>query len=339
MMKVAAILGERQGGLVDRPIPEAFENFVVVKVTVVPMCTEYKSYKAGHRSDALGHEAAGEVVEIAQPGKVKVGDRVVVMSGNPCGRCGLCLQGEFIHCQQPVDVRERSGNTTGGATYAQYVLRQDWQMIPIPDEVSTLHGGLACCGLGPTFNAMKQMEVSTFDTVLITGMGPVGLGGVINATYRGARVIVAEIDPYRAALAKTLGAEAVVDPTQPDALAQILDLTEGRGVDKAVDCSGAAVAQRLLIDAVRRKGQVAFVGEAGDLTIQVSQDLIRKGIILRGIWHYNLADTPTLMRLIRRSGDKLDQFLTHTFPMSRVQDAWALQATGACGKVALDPWA
>ena len=211
-------------------------------------------------------------------------------------------------------------------------------MIPIPDEVSTLHGGLACCGLGPTFNAMKQMEVSTFDTVLITGMGPVGLGGVINATYRGARVIVAEIDPYRAALAKTLGAEAVVDPTQPDALAQILDLTEGRGVDKAADCSGAAAAQRLLIDAVRRKGQVAFVGEAGDLTIQVSQDLIRKGIILRGIWHYNLADTPAMMRLIRRSGDKLDQFLTHTFPMSRVQDAWALQASGACGKVALDPW-
>lgn len=338
MMKVAAIFGERKGGLVDRPVPKAYENFVVVKVHATPMCTEYKTYKAGHATDALGHEAAGDVVEAAQPGKVRVGDRVVVMSGDPCGTCGLCLQGDYIHCQNFIDLEKRTGNANGGATYAQYLIRQDWQLVPIPEDVSYAHAGMGCCGLGPTFNAMKQMQVSAFDTVLITGMGPVGLGGVINAVFRGARVIAAEMHPYRAEMARALGAAAVIDPGQSDALARIMDLTDGRGVDAAVDCSGSAAAQRLMIDAVRRKGQASFVGEAGDLTIRISQDMIRKGIVLRGVWHYNLADTPAMMRLIRDSREKLDRFITHTFPMSRVQDAWELQATGACGKVVLDPW-
>ena len=77
-MKVATIFGEGQGGLVDRPEPTAKEDFVVVKVHAVPMCTEYKSFRSGRESDTLGHEAAGEVVEVAQPGYHKVGDRVVV---------------------------------------------------------------------------------------------------------------------------------------------------------------------------------------------------------------------------------------------------------------------
>jgi L-iditol 2-dehydrogenase len=338
MMKVAAISGARQGGLVDRPEPEAFERFVVVRVRATPMCTEYKAYVAGHASDNLGHEAAGEVVEVAQPGSVRVGDRVLVMPTHPCGRCALCLQGDYIHCQSFIDLHERTGNVTGDATYAQYLIRQDRLLIPIPEDLSYLHASMGCCGLGPTLNAMKQMNVGVLDTVLITGLGPVGLGGVINATFRGARVIGVESHPYRAELARTLGAETVIDPGDTDALARIMELTEGRGVDRAVDCSGSAAGQRLMIDALRRKGEASFVGEAGDLTIRVSQDMIRKGIILRGVWHYNLADTPAMIQVIRRNRDKLDRFITHTFPMSRAQEAWELQATGACGKVVLDPW-
>ena len=85
-MKVAAITGTRQCELVDRPEAKAAENFVVVKIHSAPMCTEYKAYDKGRKSDCLGHEAAGEVVEVAQPGKVAVGDRVVVMPQYPCGK-------------------------------------------------------------------------------------------------------------------------------------------------------------------------------------------------------------------------------------------------------------
>ena len=337
-MKVAAITGERAGGLVDVPDPVVKENFVKVKVTVIPMCTEYKAFKEGRTSQSLGHEAAGEVVEVAQPGKVKVGDRVVVMPQSPCGKCRLCAQGEYIHCQNTVDPLAVCGSQTGKATYAQYVIKQDWQLIPIPDEMSDAHGSMACCGLGPTFGAMQYMNVNRFDTIIVTGMGPVGLGGGINGKYRGAPVIAVEAQPYRKTLAENLGADLVIDPGDEDAFDTVMKFTGGIGADGGVDCTGVPQAQRFLIDAVRRRGTVSFVGEGGGLEIFTSNDMIRKGLNLHGSWHWNLADAPKMMKMISEVGDQLDKQITHTLPMSKVQDAWELQLTGNCGKILLDPW-
>ena len=100
-MKIAAMFANGSGGTVDRPDPQPVEDFVLVKIRSVPMCTEYKSFKREREQDAVGfgHEAAGEVVEVAQSGRVKVGDRVVVQPGRSCGTCWLCLDGEHIHCQ------------------------------------------------------------------------------------------------------------------------------------------------------------------------------------------------------------------------------------------------
>lgn len=337
-MKSVTMLGDRKVELVEQSDPKARGEFVVIKIHVAPMCTEYKAYRDGHKWDVIGHEAAGEVVEVAQPGKCKPGDRVVVMPQYPCGKCALCLAGDYIHCQNLLDVEKETGNIAGIATYAQYMLKQDWLSLPIPDDITYEHGSMACCGLGPTFGAMQIMQVDAFDTVLIAGMGPVGLGGVINATYRGAHVIAVESHPFRREFAKELGAMTVLNPNDGDALEVIMDLTKGVGVDKAVDCSGAMEAQRLLIDATRRKGQVTFVGEAGALEIKISQDMIRKGLSLHGAWHWNLRGTPQIMQVIRESRPKLEKLITHRFPMSKVQDAWELQITGNCGKVILKPW-
>jgi len=337
-MQVAAITGKRQAQLVEREKPHAWGDVVVVQIQVTPMCTEYKLYRDGHTTDVLGHEAAGEVVEVAQPGKVKVGDRVVVMPQYPCGSCSYCLAGDYVYCLNNLDILRLAGNSAGTATYAQYILKQDWLLIPIPDDMSYEHASMACCGLGPTFGAMQRMDVNAYDTVLITGMGPVGLGGVVNAVYRGAKVIAAEPHPYRRNLALELGAAAAIDPKDADAIQWILDLTDGKGVDKAVECAGTPEAQRFLIRAVRRRGQVAFVAEAGEFTVHVSNDLLRKGLVVHGIWHWNLADTPRMMHTIRAMKPLLDKMITHRFPLSRVQDAWELQMTGNCGKVLLYPW-
>jgi L-iditol 2-dehydrogenase len=336
-MKNVEITGERQVAVVDRPDPKPVEDLVVVRITVAPMCTEYKAYRAGHKAAHLGHEAAGEVVEVAQPGRVAVGDRVVVMPLYACGKCPLCLSGDYIHCRRSVDVAALTGSSWGTATYAQYLVKPDWMLLPIPEDLETRHAAMACCGLGPTFGAMQRLRVDAFDTVLITGMGPVGLGGVINGVYRGARVIAVEGHPYRAKLAGELGAAAVLDPGDADARRKIVDLTGGVGVDKAIDCSGVAAAQRLLIDATRRRGQVAFVGEGGEVSLHVSNDLLRKGLTLHGSWHFNLADAPRLMQVIRASRDRIDRLITHTFPLDRVQEALELQLTGECAKVLLLP--
>jgi L-iditol 2-dehydrogenase len=338
-MKVAAMFGDGKAGLVDKPDPIPKEDFVLVKVRTVPMCTEYKAFKGDHKGDNFGHEAAGEVVEVAQPGQVKVGDRVVVQPQYACGKCAMCLIGEHIHCMNNRNVHAITGSSTGTATYAQYLLKQDWLLSPIPDDISFKYAGMACCGLGPTFGSMQQMQVNSLDTVLITGMGPVGLGGVINGRHRNARVIAIESHPYRAELAKELGAEAVLDPNDGDILKKIMELTDGVGVDKAIDCSGAQKAHRLMVDAVRRKGQATFVGEGGEFPLSASGDMIRKGLVLRGNWHYNLGGYPKLMKVIKESKAQIDKLITHSFPMSEVQKAWELQVTGNCGKVILDPWA
>ena len=340
-MKKAAVFGPQQGGVVDAPAPEAGENWVVVKIHTAPMCTEFKTFVSGKDAPYLGHEAAGEVVEVAQPCRVKVGDRVVVMPQTPCGRCELCLDGEYIHCQDTVSPPPQSGADEGRATMAQFMLKQDWLLVPIPDGVSYDHASMACCGLGPTFGAVQRAGLTPDDTLLITGLGPVGLGGVINGTHRGARVIGVDTNKYRAAKALELGATDVVDPTEPDALQRTLALTRhGRGVDHSIDCSGVVAAHRFCIDATRRKGTVSFVGESGQDTtpIRVSADMIRKGLSLHGSWHYNMADTPQILRVITANADKLDKIITHRFPLERVADAWELQASGQCAKVLLKPW-
>jgi threonine dehydrogenase-like Zn-dependent dehydrogenase len=303
------------------------------------MCAEYRSFEAGERAEFLGHEAAGEVVEVASPGRVKVGDRVVAMPGFACGGCELCLAGEYIHCEDNLDFAAVHGSLEGSATMAQYLLKPAWLLPKIPDGVSYERASLACCALGPSCGAFQRMGLSASDTVLITGAGPVGLGAMVNARFRGARVIAVEPAPWRAERAGRLGAAHVLGPEETDLADRIRDLTGGRGVDCALECSGTVDGARLCIDATRRRGQVAFVGECRDvLPIRVSPDLIRTGLGLLGSWHYKLTDYPRVMQVIQES-PLVDQLVSHRLPMSRIQEALELVSSRRTAKVILDPWA
>ncbi len=339
-MKRAVILGRNQGGVVETHVPKPRENWVLIKIHAAPLCNEFKGFAAGRTEDYLGHEASGEVVEVAQPCRVEAGDRVAVMPGYPCGGCALCRSGDYIHCENNVDFEAFTGSAEGRATVAQYMLKPDWLLTPIPDDMSYEHGAMACCGLGPTYGAFDRLQVRGGDTVLITGMGPVGLGGVIGASHLGAEVIAVESHPYRKARAMELGAAHVIDPGDEDALERIRDLTGGIGVDRAVDCSGSPAAHRFCIDALRRRGSLAFVGESGAETrLVVSPDMLRKGIDLKGSWHYNMKGALDIMGVIAKNREKLDRFITHLYPIDEVQRAWETQVSGACAKVVIQPWA
>jgi len=346
-MKTVVIRGEKSCAVVERQKPRAWGEYVVVKIHAAPLCTEYTDYRDGctraefqrgdESPDCLGHEAAGEVVEVAQPGKVKVGDRVVVMPGFWCGKCRLCLSGEYIHCQNPPKPLAECGCEAGVAAYAEYCLKQDWLLLPIPDGMSYDHAAMACCGLGPAFNSMQKMQVNGHDTVLIAGTGPVGLGAVINATYRGARVISLGRNPYRTELALKLGAQAVLDPEAPDTLKRILKMTDGEGASKSVETTGFHPYMNMVMKATRRRGHVAIVGEGGVYPLPISDGMIRTGLTLHGIWHWNLGDSPDMMRMIGRVGHQLDTLITHRFTLTQIEEAWKLQMTGKCGKVVINP--
>ena len=335
-MKKVAILGERKAGLVEVTDPRPKENWAVVKIHAAPMCTEYKAFLAGTPSEFLGHEAAGEVVDVAQPSRVRVGDRVVVMPAGGCGICALCVAGDYIHCEH-FDFAAFIGSREGSATYAQLLVKADFLLLPIPGDVSYERASLACCALGPSFGAFETMGVDAFTTVLVTGLGPVGLGAVVNARFRGARVIAVESIPHRVERASEMGA-LVLDPGDEGIIRKIKDLTDGKGVDCALDCSGTVVAERLCIDATRRKGKVAFVGECqSDLPIRVSPDLLRKGLTIIGSWHYNLRSFPKIMQVIQES-PLVDRLVSHVIPMSEIQSAFELSASHQTAKVILQPW-
>jgi L-iditol 2-dehydrogenase len=337
-MKKAVITGQRQASLVEVLEPRPKDDWALVKVQASALCTEYKSYLSGRQMLFPGHEGAGEVVAVAQPGRVKVGDRVVVLPQFPCGRCALCMAGDYIYCQNEYDFETFIGTKNGRGTFAQYMLKPDWLLPPIPEDVSYEHATMAIDGIGASFGACQAIEIGALDTVLITGLGPVGLGAVTNARFRGARVIGVEPSPWRKERAMQMGAELVFAPDEPDLAAKIRAATGGLGVTCAVECSGRVASQRLCIDATRRRGRVAYVGESeDDLVIRISPDLIRKGLTLVGSWLYNRADYPKVMQVIQQS-PLIDLLVSHVMPMSQIQEAFELLARGQSAKIVVNPW-
>lgn len=331
-MQKAVIDGTESASVIDVDVGTPPPGWVKIKIHVAPMCTEFKAFTAGTERDQLDHEAAGEIVASASDRR-SVGDRVVAIPQYACGTCEHCRGGEYIHCrdQLPTDDIE-----TG--TFAQYLLKPDWLTVSVPDDVSYLHASMACCGLGPTLGAADAINVGPTDTVLVNGLGPVGLGGVINATYRNARVIGVEPNEYRAAVARELGAIRVIDPTTEDVIDVVDAVTDGAGADKVFETSGVPAGQRTAVDAVRPRGAIAFVADAGEVALEVGPDLVQGGTTVVGSWHYPERLIPAMRTMIGDVGDPIDTLVTHEYPLSAIQTAFERQLTGDCGKVVLRPW-
>jgi L-iditol 2-dehydrogenase len=334
VMDAVAIAGVGDVVLRNQPIPTAKDDLVVVKILAAPMCTEFKQRRTGEKADALGHEAAGVVVDAGSSTRVAVGDRVVVMPKLACGVCDLCLAGEHIYCPNQRAVLAETGQSFGTATFAQYVLKPDWLLVPVPDDISLLHASLTCCGLGPSLTATQRAHVGPLDSVLIFGCGPVGLGAVVHAKVRGARILGVEINPFRTELAKALGAELVIDPMTSDVPLDVRAVTS-RGVDAGIETSGAPTAARTLAKSLRVGGRMAVVSWGNDVDLP---PLVPLGISVHGCWHWNHQRyAEEMWSTVRAAGLLLDVFITNVMPMSAVAKAMDLQDAGTCGKVILLP--
>ncbi|MGW0537420.1 zinc-dependent alcohol dehydrogenase [Streptomyces sp. NPDC003032] len=338
LMNTVRITGPRQATLTVKPMPRIDRDYVLLRVMAAPMCNEYVAYTEGiylerNRPDSLGHEMAGEVVQAPPGAPVQAGDRVVALCGYPCGRCEPCHRGYYSHCARTEDPLEVCGSESGECGFAQYAVKPAWMLEPIPDGLSYEHAAMACCGLGPTFGAMERLGVTAGSTVLITGLGAVGLGGVINAKARGARVIAAVRSPYRAGLAPKLGCDRVVGAS----VDEVMEATEGRGADHVIECSGQSVYHRLAVDSVARLGKVAFLAEPGRLDLSVDEDLVQRGVTLLGTLDINRNDARRLLTLIESVRAQLDCYITHRLPLERVAEAFQAQAAFETGKVILFP--
>lgn len=280
-----------------------------------------------------GHEPCGEVVAVGE-GCVEraVGDRVVVYHISGCGLCDDCRRGYQISCTSPAR-RAYGWQRDGG--HAELLLADERDLLVLPDPLSFLDGACVACGFGTAYEALRRAEVTGADTVLVTGLGPVGLAAGLLAQALGAPLVVGtDTSPQRRALAEELGAvhQAVDAADAGTALPAALGTD---GADVAVDCSGVGAGQATALRHTRRWGRCALVGEGGTLTIDVSHDLIHRNIHLIGSWVTSTVRMAELLAALARWDLRPERVVTHRFPLDEAEAAYRVADAGEAGKVGL----
>lgn len=281
-----------------------------------------------------GHEPCGIIVEEGQGLKrFKKGDRVIVYHISGCGMCYDCRRGYAISCTS--DKRQAYGWQRNGGM-APYILVEEKDLIPLPDELSYCDGAQVACGFGTTYEALEKISVCGDDAVLVVGLGPVGLATAMLAKAMGAeKIIGVEYSDERIEIAKGINLFDYVFKSDNKALDEIRAVTGGFGVEKAIDCSANDNGRQLSIRATRSYGKIAFVGEGNTCTFNPSPDIIHGQKTIYGSWVTSVWRMEELVEKLSRWGIHPDTLITHKFPLEKAGEAYALMASGKCGKVAV----
>lgn len=281
-----------------------------------------------------GHEPCGQVESVG-PGvtSVKPGDRVAIYHIVGCGHCRDCRGGYMISCSSPE--RAAHGWQRDGG-HADLMLTNERALLHLPDELTYVDGALVACGFGTAWQGVLRAGVSGRDRVLVTGLGPVGLATLLLSIASGAEVYGVDINPARREFAKQLGAIETWAPD--DALEAIRTRTEGKGVEVAIDCSAAASARRLCLEAARQWGRVVYVGEGGEVTFAPSPTLIHHQLTLRGSWVTGLVEMEDLLEFLVRKGLHPEATVTQRFSLEETGEAYRMFDQGeTAGKVVIIP--
>lgn len=281
-----------------------------------------------------GHEPCGIVVEEGEGLKrFKKGDRVIIYHISGCGVCHDCRKGYYISCSSPH--RAAYGWQRNGGM-APYILADEKDLVALPDELTYKDGAQVACGFGTVYEAIEKIGVSGNDAVLVVGLGPVGLAALMLAKAMGAnKLIGVEGNPYRIELAKKLNLVDHVFAPGDDALAKILEVTGGHGVERAIDASANDAGRALAIRATREWGKMAMVGEGGTCTFNPSPDIIHGQKTIYGSWVTSLWKMEELVEHLVRWNIHPEDLITDEFPLEKAGEAYSLMAGGQCGKVAV----
>jgi threonine dehydrogenase-like Zn-dependent dehydrogenase len=282
-----------------------------------------------------GHEPAGQIVA-AGPGcrRFGIGDRVIVYHISGCGVCNDCRRGYMISCTSETYRRAYGWQRDGGM--AEYLLAEEKDLVALPDQLTYSDGAQVACGFGTVYEGLEKIGISGNDAVLVTGLGPVGLAAAMLARALGAKLIIGtDTVAERLALAKDKGLCDYVFPSGPDNVAQVRELTDGLGVEKAVDCSANDKARLTCIQATRKWGKICFIGEGGTASFQPSPDIIHDQKTIYGSWVTNIWRMEELVERLVRWNLHPETLITHRFSLEQAGQAYALMASGQCGKVAV----
>src|ERR1035437_2038284 len=340
-MKAAFLPGNSTVELKSVPVPVPGHGEVLIEVKASTICGSdirciYHEYLGkgpeGYQGVIAGHEPSGLIVETG-PGcrRFKSGDRVIVYHISGCGVCNDCRRGYMISCTSPEYRRAYGWQRDGGM--AEYMLAEEKDLILLPDRLTYLDGAQVACGFGTVYEALEKIGVSGKDAVLITGLGPVGLAAGALCRKLGAdKIIGIDISAERRDLALQLGFFDSVLLSASDTVDQVRDLTGGFGVERAVDCSGNAEARATAIRATRKWGKMVMVGEGGTVAFNPSPDIIHDQKTIYGSWVTSTWLMEELVERLVRWNLHPEEIITHRFALDKAAEAYALMASGRCGK-------
>jgi propanol-preferring alcohol dehydrogenase len=275
---------------------------------------------AGTGSIVPGHEAAGEISGLgAGVSGLREGDRVAVNLAIGCGRCRWCLRGYRMLCKEWKCV---GFDVDGGD--ADLMVVPAVNAMPIPQGMSFDAAAVSTDMVGTQYSTQKRLAVSGADTVAISGIGPMGAAGILVAKARGARVIAIDVIDSRLDMATALGVDAVIDARDGETVARLRELTGGEGVDIGIECSGSPTGQNTLLDAARRFGSVAFVGESRETTMNPSDQFIRKVLTVIGGWYFASWEYPEIAAFIMDKELPVERIVTHRFRLDQAADAFRM---------------
>jgi threonine 3-dehydrogenase len=325
--------------LQDTPEPEVGHNDLLIKIRKTAICgTDMHIYNWDEWSQntipvpmVVGHEYVGEVVGMGQEVKgFSLGDRVSGEGHITCGHCRNCRAGRRHLCRNTEGV----GVNRAGA-FAEYLVIPAFNAFKIPDNISDEMASI----FDPFGNAVHT--ALSFDLVgedvLITGAGPIGIMAAAVAKHVGARhVVITDINPYRLALAEKMGATRAVDVSKQD-LKQVMDeLGMTEGFDVGLEMSGVPVALRDMLAKMNHGGKIAMLGiPPQDVAIDWNQ-VIFKGLVIKGIYGREMFETWYKMASLLQSGLDLTPIITHTYSVDDFQKGFDTMGSGQSGKVILD---
>ncbi len=345
--------------LVERPFPTIVAGYAVIKTEIAPVCLEGSRIWTEHDfefhddPEHLGHEGVGTVVEVLPGSNFEVGDRVIVFQGDHCGQCHACSHGlsptycdandPDIHGNDKAAMRGieyRNGSASGGFAMERYRITPEANLYKIPDALDFRYAASANCSFGVGFSNQEAMGTKAGDTVLVGGVGFIAFGHIISALYRNATVIALARNSYRIDMLKRMGVTHIFDPDDPDCIDKIRALSfRGQGVDLAVDGSGVPYYQKKLGAAVRKYGRVNFSGHTPGVSIELNplQHVLDPAHTISGQHDVRVIDREHLVRALMDPEVQrlIDIMVTHEFPMSRADEAFAIQASKQCGKIYL----
>jgi threonine 3-dehydrogenase len=280
---------------------------------------------------AVGHEYAGEVVQVGSEVRgFSVGERVSGEGHIVCGHCRNCLAGRRHLCRNTVGV----GVNRPGA-FSELLSLPASNAFKLPPQIDDSVAAI----LDPLGNAVHTALSWDLvgEDVLVTGAGPIGIMCVAIAQFAGARyVVITDVNEYRLDLARKLGATKAVNIAQANLKDVMNELGMQEGFDVGLECSGSAAGFRSMLSVMNNGGRISLLGIPPNDTAIDWDQVIFKGLVLKGIYGREMFETWYKMKTMLQGGLVVQPVITHHFPIDEFQKGFDVMRSGKSGKVILD---